>query len=749
MNIKKALSSLLALAVLWISAPSVFQILTFENFYASAAGTTVSQNGMNFFIYTDHAEVAASSVSGNISVPSTVNGVPVTSIGEVAFYACTGLSSATIPDSVKSIDDRAFAGCTNLTSISLPASVTSIGNGAFSNCPALKSLIIMNPSCKIYDSSNTIWSGFTYEFYFNGVIRGYSGSTAESYAKKYGYPFESIGGYQPPVTTSSNFTTTTTQTTTTKTTTTQSTTSSSKLTSTTTTTTTTSTITSEAITTTTEKQDNYTILDYDDSPLYVGQQRAIYVYNSDTYECSGVYVTDISNNVSYRFNASRGIVYITALEEGTAYLTIREKDCIIGEKVKISFVSVPETTTELPETAPPVTTTTTTIAPEKSVRIKIASYPTKTVYELNEELDLDELAVRTWVVDGNGDERADNYGNAYYVSDYISRFEISGFDSSVPGEHIITITYKRYNSAMQLLTDSESFSIYVLEPTTTTTTMTTTTTTTTTTITTTTTTTATTTTSTSTTTKTNPTTTSQTTTLTTTSTTTTIPTTTTEIGVRMQIISYPTKTVYEWGDQFDLSGLTIQVWYWDQYGNEYADNNGEPYVVAERRDLFNYMGFNSNIAGERDITITYGNYINHINRWLSTSEQIKVYVNEKPQPTTSMLDTTTTSTVTTAVTTSTTPVTTDEPIKPADYDLGDVNRDKAVNSKDATDILKAYAAYSTGETPKLTESQKLAADVNEDGAVNSKDASLVLAYYSYLSTGGKKSFAEYIKLPTG
>ena len=146
MNIKKALSSLLALAVLWISAPSVFQILTFEHFYASAAGTTVSQNGMNFFIYTDHAEVAASSVSGNISVPSTVNGVPVTSIGEVAFYACTGLSSATIPDSVKSIDDRAFAGCTNLTSISLPASVTSIGNGAFSNCPALKSLIIMNPS---------------------------------------------------------------------------------------------------------------------------------------------------------------------------------------------------------------------------------------------------------------------------------------------------------------------------------------------------------------------------------------------------------------------------------------------------------------------------------------------------------------------------------------------------------------------------------------------------------------------------
>ncbi|MBO7394680.1 MAG: hypothetical protein J6U16_01000, partial [Ruminococcus sp.] len=158
-----------------------------------------------------------------------------------------------------------------------------------------------------------------------------------------------------------------------------------------------------------------------------------------------------------------------------------------------------------------------------------------------------------------------------------------------------------------------------------------------------------------------------------------------------------------------------------------------------------YWGFNSNLAGERDITIQYGTYNVRINDYVSTNTQIKVYVNEKPTPTTSSTVTTTaTSTETTAVTTSTTPVTTDVPIKPADYDLGDVNRDKSVNSKDATEILKAYAAYSTGNTPKLTESQKLAADVNGDGSVNAKDASIVLAYYSYLSTGGRKSLEEYL-----
>ena len=63
----------------------------------------------------------------------------VTSIGDMAFYGCTGLTSITIPASVTSIGG-AFAGCVGLTSITIPASVTSISPLAFSYCTSLTSI---------------------------------------------------------------------------------------------------------------------------------------------------------------------------------------------------------------------------------------------------------------------------------------------------------------------------------------------------------------------------------------------------------------------------------------------------------------------------------------------------------------------------------------------------------------------------------------------------------------------------------
>ena len=84
----------------------------------------------------------------SVTIPNSV-----TTIGENTFKACTGLTSVTIPNSVTSIGNRAFASCSGLTSITIPNSVTSIGGSAFQNCTGLTSVIskMVNPCYNGYE----------------------------------------------------------------------------------------------------------------------------------------------------------------------------------------------------------------------------------------------------------------------------------------------------------------------------------------------------------------------------------------------------------------------------------------------------------------------------------------------------------------------------------------------------------------------------------------------------------------------
>ena len=74
---------------------------------------------------------------GDVTIPDTINSLPVTSIGNEAFLSCTSLTNAIIGSSVTSIGEGAFESCSSLNSVTIPNSVTEIWSYAFYSCTNL------------------------------------------------------------------------------------------------------------------------------------------------------------------------------------------------------------------------------------------------------------------------------------------------------------------------------------------------------------------------------------------------------------------------------------------------------------------------------------------------------------------------------------------------------------------------------------------------------------------------------------
>ena len=106
------------------------------------SGNTVydSRGNCNAIIETSTNTLIAGCM--NTVIPNSV-----TSIGDAAFYNCSGLTLVTIPNSVTSIGEAAFAGCSGLTSVTIPNSVTSIGDSAFYYCSGLTSVQFNAENC--------------------------------------------------------------------------------------------------------------------------------------------------------------------------------------------------------------------------------------------------------------------------------------------------------------------------------------------------------------------------------------------------------------------------------------------------------------------------------------------------------------------------------------------------------------------------------------------------------------------------
>jgi BspA type Leucine rich repeat region (6 copies) len=126
-------SSLVPLLLLLLTLPAVVQAQSYTDGYGTWYYTT--NNGtITITGYTGPG--------GAVTIPDTINGLSVTSIGDYAFEDCTSLLSVTIPNGVTNIGLAAFLGCHSLTSVTIGNGVTSIGDYAFYECRSLTSLTI-------------------------------------------------------------------------------------------------------------------------------------------------------------------------------------------------------------------------------------------------------------------------------------------------------------------------------------------------------------------------------------------------------------------------------------------------------------------------------------------------------------------------------------------------------------------------------------------------------------------------------
>lgn len=177
-------------------------------------------------------------LTGNLIIPSTVmyNGITysVTSIGDYAFWDCTGMTSVTIPNSVTEIGlgifsgcigltepvynnlifayfpcgyassysipngiikiaSYAFADCEGLTHITIPGSVTEIETWAFRNCTGLSTVSLPNSVTEVGVGAFYGCTGLTTPVYNSHVFAYFPCGYATSYSIPNG--ITKIAGY--------------------------------------------------------------------------------------------------------------------------------------------------------------------------------------------------------------------------------------------------------------------------------------------------------------------------------------------------------------------------------------------------------------------------------------------------------------------------------------------------------------------------------------------------------------------------
>lgn len=100
---------------------------------------TVTIDGLEFHVDGDTAVlVKCDTALSEVTIPATVEGRPVTAVGDQAFLGCARLTSVELPPNVEIVGVQAFEGCTNLEEVFLPFRLKKIDARAFADCTQLR-----------------------------------------------------------------------------------------------------------------------------------------------------------------------------------------------------------------------------------------------------------------------------------------------------------------------------------------------------------------------------------------------------------------------------------------------------------------------------------------------------------------------------------------------------------------------------------------------------------------------------------